>query len=140
MTRPRFLLAVFALSFVVTTGLVVAQTPAPQRAPVKALVDADNKRMAPEQGLVSTTVFGDPNKHYPDTYWPRPYDKRFVLNLLSGLIYQAKLKLLLPTHRDKPRLLKASNNKSQCVKLNSPSVLWSVLPKQINRQTKPKRP
>ena len=62
MTRPRFILAVVALSFLVTTGLVVAQTPAPPRAPVKALVDADNKRMAPEQGLVSTTVFGDPNK------------------------------------------------------------------------------
>lgn len=64
MARPRFILAVAALTCVVTTGLVVAQTPAPQaqRPPVKALVDADNKRMAPEQGLVSTTVFGDPNK------------------------------------------------------------------------------
>jgi len=57
-----------------------------------------------------------------------------VLSQRLGLIYQARLKPLLPTHRDKPRLLKASNNKSQCVKLNSPSVLWSVLPKQINRQ------
>lgn len=27
------------------------------------------------------TVFGNPNKKYPNTYWPRPYDKRFVLNL-----------------------------------------------------------
>lgn len=27
------------------------------------------------------TVFGNPAKKYPDTYWPRPYDKRFVLNL-----------------------------------------------------------
>ena len=26
-------------------------------------------------------VFGNPNKKYPNTYWPRPYDKRFVLNL-----------------------------------------------------------
>ena len=26
-------------------------------------------------------VFGNPAKKYPDTYWPRPYDKRFVLNL-----------------------------------------------------------
>lgn len=26
-------------------------------------------------------VFGNPNKKYPDTYWPKPYDKRFVLNL-----------------------------------------------------------
>ena len=26
-------------------------------------------------------IFGKPNKKYPDTYWPRPYDKRFVLNL-----------------------------------------------------------
>jgi hypothetical protein len=26
-------------------------------------------------------VFGNPTKKYPDTYWPRPYDKRFVLNL-----------------------------------------------------------
>ena len=27
------------------------------------------------------TIFGKPNKKYPTTYWPRPYDKRFVLNL-----------------------------------------------------------
>lgn len=26
-------------------------------------------------------VFGKPNKKYPNTYWPKPYDKRFVLNL-----------------------------------------------------------
>lgn len=26
-------------------------------------------------------VFGKPGKKYPITYWPRPYDKRFVLNL-----------------------------------------------------------
>ncbi len=26
-------------------------------------------------------IFGLPNKTYPDTYWPRPYDNRFVLNL-----------------------------------------------------------
>ena len=26
-------------------------------------------------------VFGNPHKKYPNTYWPRPYDKRFVLNL-----------------------------------------------------------
>ena len=26
-------------------------------------------------------VFGNPSKKYPTTYWPRPYDKRFVLNL-----------------------------------------------------------
>lgn len=26
-------------------------------------------------------IFGNPNKKYPNTYWPRPYDKRFVLNL-----------------------------------------------------------
>ena len=26
-------------------------------------------------------VFGNPNKKYPNTYWPRPYDQRFVLNL-----------------------------------------------------------
>jgi len=26
-------------------------------------------------------VFGNPNRKYPTTYWPRPYDKRFVLNL-----------------------------------------------------------
>ena len=26
-------------------------------------------------------VFGNPAKTYPTTYWPRPYDKRFVLNL-----------------------------------------------------------
>ena len=26
-------------------------------------------------------TFGNPNKKYPDTYWPKPYDKRYVLNL-----------------------------------------------------------
>lgn len=26
-------------------------------------------------------IFGKPNKKYPATYWPKPYDKRFVLNL-----------------------------------------------------------
>lgn len=26
-------------------------------------------------------IFGKPSKKYPDTYWPRPYDKRFVINL-----------------------------------------------------------
>jgi hypothetical protein len=26
-------------------------------------------------------VFGSPSRKYPDTYWPRPYDKRYVLNL-----------------------------------------------------------
>jgi len=26
-------------------------------------------------------IFGGSSKKYPDTYWPRPYDKRFVLNL-----------------------------------------------------------
>ncbi len=26
-------------------------------------------------------VFGNPAKKYPNTYWPRPYDRRFVLNL-----------------------------------------------------------
>ena len=26
-------------------------------------------------------VFGHPNKKYPNTYWPKPYDKCFVLNL-----------------------------------------------------------
>ncbi|MDH5181991.1 MAG: putative zinc-binding metallopeptidase [Gammaproteobacteria bacterium] len=26
-------------------------------------------------------TFGNPAKHYPETYQPRPYDKRFVLNL-----------------------------------------------------------
>ncbi|MDH5407383.1 MAG: putative zinc-binding metallopeptidase [Gammaproteobacteria bacterium] len=26
-------------------------------------------------------MFGNPNKKYPNTYWPKPYDKRFVLNL-----------------------------------------------------------
>lgn len=26
-------------------------------------------------------IFGNPAKRYPDTYWPRPYDRRFVLNL-----------------------------------------------------------
>lgn len=26
-------------------------------------------------------AFGNPNKNYPDTYRPRPYDRRFVLNL-----------------------------------------------------------
>jgi len=33
-----------------------------QRGPVKPLVDAEHKRMNPEDGLVSTTVFGDPSK------------------------------------------------------------------------------
>ena len=26
-------------------------------------------------------AFGNPKKKYPNTYWPRPYDKHFVLNL-----------------------------------------------------------
>lgn len=26
-------------------------------------------------------MFGNPKKKYPNTYWPRPYDRRFVLNL-----------------------------------------------------------
>lgn len=26
-------------------------------------------------------IFGNPNSHYPDTYLPRPYSKRFVINL-----------------------------------------------------------
>ncbi|MDH5444451.1 MAG: putative zinc-binding metallopeptidase [Gammaproteobacteria bacterium] len=26
-------------------------------------------------------VFGNPSKKYPNTYWPKPYDKRYVLNL-----------------------------------------------------------
>jgi hypothetical protein len=61
MHRPHvLLLATAAFSMVVTTMALTAQTP--QRAPVKPLVDADNKRMNPEQGLVSTTVFGDPSK------------------------------------------------------------------------------
>ena len=66
MTRPHLvLLSAAALTLAVTTVSLVGQAPAapaPQRAPVKPLVDADNKRMAPEQGLVSTTVFGDPSK------------------------------------------------------------------------------
>ncbi len=33
-----------------------------QRGPVVPLVDANNKRMQPEQGMTSVTVFGDPSK------------------------------------------------------------------------------
>jgi len=61
MHRPHVLLAATAaFAIAVTTIALTAQTP--QRAPVKPLVDGDNKRMNPEQGLVSTTVFGDPSK------------------------------------------------------------------------------
>lgn len=64
MNRARLLLlaASTTLSMAVMTNAVIGQAPSPQRAPVKPLVDADNKRMQPEQGLVSTTVFGDPSK------------------------------------------------------------------------------
>jgi len=64
MNRARLLLlaASTTLSIAVMSIAVTGQAPAPQRAPVKPLVDADNKRMQPEQGLVSTTVFGDPSK------------------------------------------------------------------------------
>ena len=60
MRRSPLILLTAASVLIVTTLAATGQTP--QRAPVKPLVDADNKRMAPEQGLVSTTVFGDPNK------------------------------------------------------------------------------
>ena len=60
MRRSPMILLAAASVLVVTTIAATGQTP--QRPPVKPLVDADNKRMAPEQGLVSTTVFGDPNK------------------------------------------------------------------------------
>jgi len=57
-----FMLGTAAFLMLATTPMVVGQAPAAARPPVKPLVDADNKRMQPEQGLVSTTVFGDPNK------------------------------------------------------------------------------
>jgi quercetin dioxygenase-like cupin family protein len=56
-----FMLGTAAFLMLATTTMVVGQAPA-ARPPVKPLVDADNKRMQREQGLVSTTVFGDPNK------------------------------------------------------------------------------
>jgi hypothetical protein len=65
MARPYLvLLSTAAFALVVTTVSLIGQAPAApaQRPPVKPLVDADNKRMMPEQGLVSTTVFGDPSK------------------------------------------------------------------------------
>ena len=65
MTRPHLvLISAAALTLAVTTVSLIGQAPAApsQRPPVKPLVDADNNRMQPEQGLVSTTVFGDPSK------------------------------------------------------------------------------
>jgi len=63
MNRLRtLLLATAAFALAVTTIVVTGQAPAAPRPPVKPLVDAENKRMNPEQGLVSTTVFGDPSK------------------------------------------------------------------------------
>jgi quercetin dioxygenase-like cupin family protein len=56
-----FLLGTAAVLMLGSTAMVAGQAPA-ARPPVKPLVDADNKRMQPEQGLVSTTVFGDPSK------------------------------------------------------------------------------
>ncbi len=79
MNRLRtLLLATAAFALAVTTIVVTGQAPAAPRAPVKPLVDAENKRMNPEQGLVSTTVFGDPSK--PGIYVIR---NRFAPGLTS---------------------------------------------------------
>lgn len=62
--RPFISATIVCALTLAANAAIRGQAPAPpaQRPPVKALVDADNKRMNPEQGLVSTTVFGDPSK------------------------------------------------------------------------------
>ena len=61
MPRARLLvLSTAALSMLISAAIVTGQAPA--RPPVKPLVDADNKRMQPEDGMTSVTVFGDPSK------------------------------------------------------------------------------
>ena len=63
MRRVRlFMLGTAASLLLLSTTMVIGQAPGAARPPVKPLVDADNKRMQPEEGLVSTTVFGDPSK------------------------------------------------------------------------------
>jgi len=57
MNRSRFIIGVTAIWSAVLLTPTLAQ-----RGPVKPLVDAENKRMQPEQGLTSVTVFGDPSK------------------------------------------------------------------------------
>ena len=51
-----FMLGTAAFLMLASTTMVVGQAPPAARSPVKPLVDADNNRMNPEQGLVSTTV------------------------------------------------------------------------------------
>ena len=44
----------------ITMAMLVGPSLDAQRGPVVPLVDANHLRMNPEEGLVSTTVFGDP--------------------------------------------------------------------------------
>ncbi len=46
----------------ITMAMLVGPSLDAQRGPVVPLVDANHLRMNPEEGLVSTTVFGDPSK------------------------------------------------------------------------------